>query len=166
MVFQHLAEDSDNEYQMLDATSAYGTSTLLSATAVASRLRSSASALCWCARTLIKKRMYRCRRIRARASLERGYRPIVSEGDWQRDSVAYLSLTALRVGGLSTKIHAICDALGNPTQFYLTSGQAHDLQGADALLPGVEANFFLADKAIDTQARVIDKLQRLFVKRK
>ena len=34
-------------------------------------------------------------------------------------------------GGLSTKIHAIVDALGNPTQFFLTPGQAHDLQGAD-----------------------------------
>ena len=43
-VFQHLAEDSDNEYQMIDATSAYGTSTLLLATAVASRLRSRSSA--------------------------------------------------------------------------------------------------------------------------
>ena len=41
-------------------------------------------------------------------------------------------------GGLSTKIHAICDALGNPTQFYLTSGEAHDLNGADVLLPNVE----------------------------
>ena len=34
-------------------------------------------------------------------------------------------------GGLSTKIHATCDALGNPTGFFLTAGQAHDLQGAD-----------------------------------
>jgi transposase len=49
--------------------------------------------------------------------------------------------------------------LGNPTQFYLTPGQAHDLQGADALLPRVEADFFLADKAYDAQERVIDKLQ-------
>ncbi|MFN0296772.1 hypothetical protein ACKVE0_04395 [Acinetobacter albensis] len=30
-------------------------------------------------------------------------------------------------GGLSTKIHACIDALGNPTGFYLTAGQAHDL---------------------------------------
>lgn len=34
------------------------------------------------------------------------------------------------VGGLSTKIHTTCDALGNPTGFFLTAGQAHDLQGA------------------------------------
>ena len=60
---------------------------------------------------------------------------------------------------MSTKIHAVCDALGNPTQFYLTPGQAHDLQGADALLPNVEADFLLADKAYDAQERVIDKLQ-------
>ena len=32
-------------------------------------------------------------------------------------------------GGLSTKIHARTDALGNPTGFYLTAGQAHDLNG-------------------------------------
>ncbi len=63
------------------------------------------------------------------------------------------------VGGLSRKIHAICDALGNPTQFYLTPGQAHDLQGADAMLPNVQADFFLADRAYDAQKRVIEKLQ-------
>jgi hypothetical protein len=34
-------------------------------------------------------------------------------------------------GGLSTKIHATVDALGNPTGFDLTPRQAHDLQGAD-----------------------------------
>jgi len=38
-------------------------------------------------------------------------------------------------GGLSTKIHALVDALGNPLRFLVTPGQAHDLTGADALLP-------------------------------
>ena len=42
-------------------------------------------------------------------------------------------------GGLSTKIHATVDALGNPTSFLLTPGQAHDLAGADQLLPEVRA---------------------------
>ncbi len=37
-------------------------------------------------------------------------------------------------GGLSTKIHAQCDALGNPTNFYLTEGQIHDLIGSDYFL--------------------------------
>jgi transposase len=60
---------------------------------------------------------------------------------------------------LSTKIHATCDALGNPTGFHLTEGQASDLHGADALLPEVQAEFFLADKAYDADARVLDVLQ-------
>ena len=48
---------------------------------------------------------------------------------------------------------AVCDALGNPTQLYLTQGQAHDLQGADALLSKVEADFFLADKAYSCSSK-------------
>lgn len=47
----------------------------------------------------------------------------------------------------------------NPTQFYLTPGEAHDLQGADALLANVQADFFLADRAYDAQERVVDKLK-------
>jgi transposase len=61
-------------------------------------------------------------------------------------------------GGLSTKIHATCDALGNPTGFHLTAGQAHDLEGADALIDEVEADTFLADKAYDVDKRVLDRL--------
>jgi hypothetical protein len=37
--------------------------------------------------------------------------------------------------GLATKIHLMVDTLGNPLAFFLTGGQAHDLEGADALLP-------------------------------
>ncbi|CCF98884.1 putative transposase (fragment) [Ralstonia solanacearum K60] len=48
---------------------------------------------------------------------------------------------------MSTKIHATTDALGNPTGFHLTAGQAHDLEGADALLPGSKAQTVIADKA-------------------
>lgn len=62
-------------------------------------------------------------------------------------------------GGLSTKIQAICDALGNPTQFALTPGEAHELKGADVLLLNVEAQAFLADKAYDAQERVIEQLK-------
>ncbi|MGB6506916.1 MAG: IS5 family transposase [Xanthobacteraceae bacterium] len=61
-------------------------------------------------------------------------------------------------GGLSTKIHALVDALGNPLDFILTPGQAHDLQGADALLPGMAAETLLADKAFDADERVIEPL--------
>lgn len=50
------------------------------------------------------------------------------------------------------------DALGNPTGFHLTPGQAHDLDGADVLLKGTQADAILADKAYDAQERVIEPL--------
>jgi transposase len=59
---------------------------------------------------------------------------------------------------LSTKIHALVDALGNPLAFFLTPGQAHDLEGADALLPLMKADMLLADKAFDADKRVIEPL--------
>jgi len=62
------------------------------------------------------------------------------------------------VGGLSTKIHAMVDALGNPTRFCLTPGQAHDLQGADVLLPEMVGDTLLADKAYDADDRVRNPL--------
>ena len=48
---------------------------------------------------------------------------------------------------MSTKIHALVDALGNPLAFLLTPGQTHDLVGADALLPQMAADTLIADKA-------------------
>ncbi len=59
---------------------------------------------------------------------------------------------------MSTKIHALVDALGNPTGFFLTPGQAHDLAGADALLPLLIADTLIADKAFDADARVLEPL--------
>src|SRR5215211_636766 len=61
-------------------------------------------------------------------------------------------------GGLTTKIHALVDALGNPTGFHLTGGQEHDLVGADALLPELEAETLIADKAFDADERVLEPL--------
>lgn len=60
---------------------------------------------------------------------------------------------------MSTKIHATTDALGNPIGFFLTAGQACDLDGADQLLPTLAANTVLADKAYDADERVIRPLQ-------
>jgi transposase len=61
-------------------------------------------------------------------------------------------------GGLSTKIHALVDALGNPLGFFLTGGQAHDLDGADHLLPTMAADLLIADKAFDADGRVLAPL--------
>jgi len=58
-------------------------------------------------------------------------------------------------GGLSTKIHATVDALGNPLGFHLTGGQACDLEGADVLLPQLDADILLADKGFDADQRVL-----------
>ncbi len=61
---------------------------------------------------------------------------------------------------MSTKIHAECDALGNPTDFHLTPGQAHDLEGADVFLEDFEADALLADKAFDADERVLKRLSK------
>lgn len=50
------------------------------------------------------------------------------------------------------------DALGNPVAFALSGGQAHDLIGADELLPKMQADLLIADKAYDADERVITML--------
>ena len=67
---------------------------------------------------------------------------------------------------MTTKIHASCDALGNPTGFHLTPGQACDLDRADVLLPDILGRIeaFLADKAYDAQERVLNLLEKAGVK--
>ena len=42
--------------------------------------------------------------------------------------------------------------------FTLTPGQAHDLVGADALLPQMIADRLIADRAFDADARVLEPL--------
>ena len=49
--------------------------------------------------------------------------------------------------------------MGNPLDFILTPGQAHDLKGADALLQDMAADTLLADKAFDADERVIEPLR-------
>lgn len=52
------------------------------------------------------------------------------------------------------------DALGNPTGFHLTPGQACDLDGAEVLLKDIAADTILADKGYDADQRVIEPLQQ------
>ena len=61
---------------------------------------------------------------------------------------------------MSTKINATVDALGNPTGFTLTPGQACDLDGADILLPQIAADIVIADKGFDADERVIAPLEK------
>jgi transposase len=52
-------------------------------------------------------------------------------------------------GGFGTKIHAVCDALGNPVKFLLTPGQTHDMTQAQPLLKDLTTDHVIADKGYD-----------------
>ncbi len=54
-------------------------------------------------------------------------------------------------GGLTTKIHALVDALGRPIRLKLTEGQAHDGRSASDMFDTIQAgNILLADRAYDS----------------
>lgn len=56
-------------------------------------------------------------------------------------------------GGLTTKIHALVDANGNPIALKLTAGQAHDGRSATDMLGGIgTGQILLADRAYDSDA--------------
>jgi transposase len=52
-------------------------------------------------------------------------------------------------GGMTSKIMALTDALGNRIDFRLLPGQAHDLRGTAELIDGLSAGHLLADRAFD-----------------
>ena len=55
---------------------------------------------------------------------------------------------------MTTKIHAVVDALGNPVALSLTPGQAADITQAQPLLERLEPDALLADKGYDSNAFV------------
>jgi hypothetical protein len=56
-------------------------------------------------------------------------------------------------GGLTTKIGALVDALGNLIAFVLVPGQRHDVNPVDKLMNAVACGAFLGDKAFDANKR-------------
>jgi transposase len=58
---------------------------------------------------------------------------------------------------LTTKIHAVVDALGNPANLILTAGQIHDLACAQELIENLDPEALIGDKAYDADA-LIDTL--------
>jgi putative transposase len=62
-------------------------------------------------------------------------------------------------GGLSTKIHMLCDALGLPLKFILTPGQSSDFKEALPLLKDEKANYVLADKGYDS-TEIVDYIEK------
>ena len=51
---------------------------------------------------------------------------------------------------MSTKIHMVVDAEGQPMRFTLTGGQAHDATQAIPLLTGIKASHVIADKGYES----------------
>ena len=58
------------------------------------------------------------------------------------------------VGGFTTKIHAVVDALGLALRFRLTPGQRHEVTQARSLLAGFRDANILADRGYDSQQLV------------
>ena len=50
---------------------------------------------------------------------------------------------------MTSKIHAVVDALGNPVRWLLTGGEVADITQAKSLLAGLKTNAVLADKGYD-----------------
>jgi len=53
------------------------------------------------------------------------------------------------VGGFTSEINVIVDALGNPLKFILSPGQQHGIKAVPSLIEGIEGCDVLADKAYD-----------------
>ena len=60
-------------------------------------------------------------------------------------------------GGLSTKIHAAGDALGNPVRLIGSPGQRNDIAFAHELIEGFAADVTIADKGYDAD-HLCDKI--------
>lgn len=63
-------------------------------------------------------------------------------------------------GGLTTKIHMMCDALGLPLKFILTGGEASDFNYAIPLLEDTMPTYVLADKGYDSD-NIIDYITQI-----
>ena len=57
-------------------------------------------------------------------------------------------------GGLSTKIHAAVDALGNPLRLLLGPGQSSEIRQAQPLLEGLRSDHVIADKGHDADSSI------------
>lgn len=71
--------------------------------------------------------------------------------------MATISTLGTERSGLTSKIHALVDALGNPVDFIITGGQVADVTQAEPLLEGWCSDYVLGDKGYDSD-RVIEQL--------
>nr|WP_255474075.1 IS5 family transposase [Pontibacter qinzhouensis] len=69
----------------------------------------------------------------------------------QKNNAAAEALGRSR-GGFSTKVHACCDALGNPRRLFLSVGQQSDHRQAEDLLAEDKPGAVVADKGYDSKS--------------
>lgn len=55
-------------------------------------------------------------------------------------------------GGFTTKVHALCDGLGNPLKFILTPGNSANITQGEELIKEIADSTVLADKGYDSDA--------------
>lgn len=55
-------------------------------------------------------------------------------------------------GGLTTKVHALVDAIGLPLKFIVTAGNVNDIKVAQSLIGSMHSTSVLADKGYDSDA--------------
>ncbi len=90
------------------------------------------------------------------------------KGGRDAETVAEQEALGRSRGGFSTKVHAVCDALGNPLAFTLTGGQRNDITQAEPLLDAVvmseedaaAVRAVLADKGYDAD-RFVERIESL-----
>ena len=61
---------------------------------------------------------------------------------------------------MTTKIHALVDALGNPVELMLTPGQVHDLACAEPLIENADPEALIGDKAFDAVPFIVVLTER------
>ena len=105
------------------------------------RSRAYSSGFSWRCRTI---RMSNTRSLTARSSRFTGTAP--AQKGTQNQAIGRSR------GGLTTKIVALVDALGNLARFVLLPGQRHDSIGVEPLITGVDFDALIADKAFDNDA--------------
>jgi transposase len=66
---------------------------------------------------------------------------IISTWDWRKKG-HFTQAIGRSKGGLTTKIHAVVDAIGNPIRIKLTAGNVHDINPANAWLQGISLTIF------------------------
>ncbi len=78
-------------------------------------------------------------------------------GGWKRG--AQIQGIGRSRGGLTTKIHALVDGLGNPLHLHLTAGNIHDVSEAAKLVEKAQGLNFIADKGYDAN-HVIEAIEK------